>query len=136
MHVLSTENSRLRQSLGMMSDVKTNKNRLSDLSNRLNQVAAYLIAISSLQREQTELFAMFDEGVDGSRRHWNEARGDAHLHEEVMLHGAGQDRGEILNLSSEYQEELRKRNQDNFAVSIGHQREELRAISNELGKQR
>ena len=134
--VLSTENSRLRQSLGMMSDVKTNKNRLSDLSNRLNQVAAYLIAISSLQREQTELFAMFDEGVDGSRRHWNEARGDAHLHEEVMLHGAGQDRGEILNLSSEYQEELRKRNQDNFAVSIGHQREELRAISNELGKQR
>ena len=133
---LSTENAHLRESLGMMGGIKTNKKYLSDLSNRLNQVAAYLIAISSLQREQTELFAMFDEGVDGSRRHWNEARGDAHLHEEVMLRGAGKDRGEILGLASVCQEELRQRKQDDFALRIGHQRGELRAISNELGKQR
>ena len=53
---LSTENTKLRESVRMVGENEGKQNRLSNLSNRLNQVAAYLIAVSSLQREQIDIF--------------------------------------------------------------------------------
>jgi chromosome segregation ATPase len=143
-HSLSTENTKLRESYRMLGENEGAQHRLRGLSNRLNQVAAYLIAVSSLQREQTEAFVtdsrQSEGSFDGGRGHWQEARQDVILHEEAMLRGAGEDRNAILQAAMEHHEELGimdfMQNQEDFDTSFDTLRDELREISIQLGNDR
>jgi uncharacterized coiled-coil protein SlyX len=140
---LSEENKQLQESLAMSNNGTAYHTRLGELSNRLNQVAAFLIALSSLQRQQAELVVTNtdecrNDSFEMARGHWNAAQADIRIHEEAMLRGAGIDREEILRHADECEDELRnvdfEKSRDDLHASFDFHRDELRAISMELGK--